>query len=232
MKRPLTLLLCLLVCLLPALASALTEAELDQQVDTAFSKSRAIGGVLAVIRYGEILYQRAYGYEEKATLDPVTEDTYFRIASVTKMVSGIGLMQLVERGLLDLDQDISDYFGYPIANTYYPDTPITLRQLMSHTSTLSIAGGYGSNHPIYEMLSEAVRRRGNYTEDVPGSVYAYSNFGAGVAGAILEAVTGKSVNRYMTDHVFAPLQIDASYDPATLHDPDAVATLYNTNGTR
>ena len=85
--------------------------------------SRTIGGALVVTRGGEIVYERYYGYRDKANLIPVTEDTYFRIASVTKMVSGIGLLQLVEQGRAALDEDIGTYFGYEIRNTYYPDVP-------------------------------------------------------------------------------------------------------------
>ena len=230
MKRLLSLVLCLLLWF-PAFASALSTDEIDSQVDTLFGKSRTTGGALVVVKNGEILYQRYYGYQNIENLIPVTQDTYFRIASVTKMVSGIGLMQLWERGLVDLDEDISTYFGYDIASTRFLDTPITLRQLMSHTAGLSISGGYGSSNPIYEMLSKDVHRRANFTKNEAGTTYEYSNFGAGVAGAILEAVTDVSVNRYMRDNVFCPaVSIDASYDPNALQDQENIATLYNSDG--
>ena len=231
MKRPLTLLLCLLV-LLPTLARALTREEIDWQVDDNFKKSRTVGGALVVVRAGVPVYEHYYGMRDSALELPVTRDTYFRLASVTKLVSGIGLMQLYEQGLVALDEDISAYFGYAIANPYYPDIPVTLRQLMSHTSTLSTKGGFGSARPIYEMLAKELKRPQNFTNNPPGSVYAYSNFGAGVVGAVMEAVTDESVNRYMAEHVFAPLGLDASYDPATLKDPDDLPNIYTSNGTR
>jgi CubicO group peptidase (beta-lactamase class C family) len=230
MKRLLAL--CMFLCFLPTMACALTPDELDQQAGSLFQKSHTVGGALAVLFGGKIVYERYYGYQDFANLIPVTADTYFRIASVTKMVSAIGLLQLKEQGLVDLDADIGYYFGYEIANAYYPDVPITLRQLMSHTSTLSISGGYGSENPIRDMLAKERRRHASFTDNIPGSVYEYSNFGAGVAGAILEAVTGVSVNRYMRENVFAPLSIDASYDAAALSDPAFVTTLYNSDGTR
>jgi CubicO group peptidase (beta-lactamase class C family) len=230
MKRLLTLALAALLCIQPCAAFALTGEELDQQADRIFGLSRTVGGTLVVALGGEIVYERYYGYRDKANLIPVTEDTYFRIASVTKMVSGIGLLQLVEQGRAALDEDIGTYFGYEIQNTYYPDVPVTLRQLMSHTSTLSIAGGFGSEKPLYEMLSAEVRRRANYTDNAPGSVYEYSNFGAGVAGAVLEAVTGMSVNRYMQENVFGPLEIDAAYDASALQDPEQITNLYHADG--
>jgi len=232
MKRLLTLILCLLLLLLPALACALTTEEIDWQVDDYFKKSRTVGGALIVISAGATVYEHYYGQRDSALELPVTEDTYFRLASVTKLISGIGLMQLYEQGMVDLDEDISDYFGYEIANAYYPDIPITLRQLMSHTSTLSTNGGYGTAKPIYEMLAKELKRPQNFTKNEPGSVYAYSNFGAGVVGAIMESVTGMSVNRYMTENVFEPLGLDASYDPAALGDTGNLPNIYDSDGSR
>ncbi|HPF87615.1 MAG TPA: serine hydrolase domain-containing protein [Candidatus Limiplasma sp.] len=232
MKRLLTLVLCLLLLVLPNLSMALTQDEIDWQVDDYFKKSRTTGGALVVVSAGEIVYEHYYGYQDKALEIPLTANTYFRIASVTKMISGIGLMQLYEQGLVELDVDISTYFGYEIANTYYPDTPITLRQLMSHTSTLSVNGGYGSGATIHDMLAKELKRRGNYTDNEPGSVYAYSNFGAGVVGAIMEAVTGVSVNEYMTENVFQPLGLDAAYDPGQLSDPSCIPNIYAADGSR
>jgi len=231
MKRMLSAILSLLL-LLPVPASAATTTEINNQVDSYFMRSQTTGGALVVFMNGEIVYQRYYGYQDKTIYAPVTENTYFRVASVTKMVSAIGLMQLVDQGLVGLDEDISDYFGYPIANFYYPDTPLTLRQLMSHTSTVSESGGYSSGNTVYDMLSEAIRRRNNFTDDEPGSVYRYSNFGAGLVGAVMEAVSGVSVDHYMAEHVFAPLGIDAAYDPVVLRSPEDMADLYQRDGTR
>jgi len=230
MKKPHIFLLILFI-LLPLQACAIP-LNIDRQVDDCFTYSRTTGGAMVVAMNGEILYEHYFGNRDQALELPITADTYFRIASVTKMVSGIGLMQLAEQGLVDLDADISTYFGYTIANTYYPDTPITLRQLMSHTSTLSTRGGYGSQHTLHDMLAKDLRRQANFTDHEPGSIYEYSNFGAGVVGAVMEAVTGISVNRYMTEHVFQPLGLDASYSPAQLADPNSVPNLYASDGSR
>ena len=231
MKRTLSAILIALL-LFPVLACAAATAEIDAQVDSYFRRSRTTGGALVVFKDGEIAYQRYYGVQDKTVYEPVTENTYFRVAAVSEMVTAIGLMQLRDQGLVDLDQDISAYFGYKIANFYYPDTPLTLRQLMSHTSTVSEGGGYSIGNPVYEMLSAAIRRRGNYTDHEPGSVYQYSDFGAGLVGAIMEAVSGVSVDHYMAEAVFRPLGIDAAYDPIGLQNPKAMADLYQSDGTR
>lgn len=229
-KRLLTFALCLLLAALPATAPA--QDGIDEQVDSLFGQSQTIGGVVVVTLGDQIVYRRCYGYQDTETLVPVTEDTYFRIASVTKMVSAIGLMQLRERRLVDLDADVDEYFGYRIANDYHPDTPVTLRQLMSHTAALSASADYESGLPLETIFSGKASNREYFTDRVPGSAYEYSNFGAGLAGAVMEAVTGVSVNRYMRENVFGPLSIDASYDPAALADPASVATLYHSDGAR
>ena len=229
-KRLLIFTLCLLLAVLPAAAPA--QDGIDEQADLLFRQSRTIGGALAVILDGQIVYQRYYGYQDKEDNIPVTADTYFRVASVTKMVTAIGLMRLMEQGLLDLDADISEYFGFPVANDYHPDTPVTLRQLMSHTAALSTFADYETTLPLDTVLSQSSSSREYFTDHIPGSFYEYSNFGAGLTGAIMEAVTGVSVNRYMRENVFGPLLIDASYDPAALADPGSIATLYHSNGTR
>lgn len=231
MRRLLTILLCALLTLQPLFAAALTLDELNSQVDGSFKKSYTKGGALVVISGGQIVYERYFGYMEFARQTPVTASTYFRIASVTKMVTGIGLMQLNEQGLVALDTDISEYFGYDIANTHFTKTPITLRQLMSHTS--SIRGELpGATRTVSDTLAKAARKNAYYTDYKPGTNYTYSNFGAGLTGAIMEAVTGESVNSFMRENVFEPLGIDAAYSPNLLSSPDDVATLYNADGTR
>jgi CubicO group peptidase (beta-lactamase class C family) len=223
--------LCLVVVLIPgwALGSVSNEdiSKIDAQVDSYFKKSSTVGGSLVIAKNGEIVYQRDYGFQNKDQKAPVTEDTYFRIASITKMVSAIGIMQLREQGLLDLDQDISKYFGYEIVNPNFPKIPITLRQCMSHTTSLSQNGGYSfESRTIHELLAKEVRHFSNFTEEKPGDHYSYSNFGAGLMGSIMEAVTGVSVNQYMTDHVFKPLNIDAAYSAGFLTKPDCIANQY------
>jgi len=229
MKRLLSGILCILLGFLPSLTLALTADETNKQVDDIFNKSHTIGGALVVFLDDEITYTHYYGYQDAEKKIPATKNTYFRLASVTKMVSGIGLMQLHEQGLIDLDRDISDYFGYEIANTYYPNTPITLRQIMSHTSSI-----YGAlpkaGRTIRSTLAKAEKKYAYYIKKKPGTFYEYSNFAAGVAGSVMEAVTGMSVNSYMRNNVFEPLSIDAAYSASLLSKPEFVSSFYKNNG--
>lgn len=229
MKR----LACLLLCLtLLAPALALADGTLDERVARTFKNYRTTGGALVVAKDGEIVYEKYYGYADRRAKTPVTEKTCFRTASVTKMITAIHVMQLVEDGLLDLDEDIGAYLGYPVVNPHAKDTPTTLRNLMSHTSALDPHGGYSRTGSRLDELIDASHTKGwsNYYEYRSGRKYKYSNFGAGIMGSLIEAVTGKNVDDSVREGVFDPLEINAAYHAGLLADTAQVANLYDDQG--
>ena len=212
-------------------ATALGEtSDVDEEVRKIFKMYKAVGGTVLAAKDGEIIYQYNYGFANRQSKAPVTENTYFRVASVTKMVSAIRIMQLVEAGALDLDADLSDYLGFTLRNPYAREVPITLRHLMTHTSSLNQNGSYG-RRGLEALLALEGNHRANYYDEVPGTKYRYSNFGAGVMGSVLEAVTGKNVQDTVAEGVFEPLGIDAAYHASYLATPSDIATCYNSDGT-
>ena len=233
MRRGLTaLFLALLLALMPVGAALGERQEMDAAIDAAFARTKAVGGAVIVAMGQEIVYERYYGVQQKTTHVPVSADSYFRCASVTKLVTGIGLLQLMEQGVLDPDEDIGAYLGYTVRNPRYPDVPITLRQLMSHTAGLSEDASYANkNRTLREMIEVTQKARANFKDVRPGAVYEYSNFGAGVTGSIIEAVTGEDVSSYMRRAVFAPLGIDAAYTVAQLESPEHIVASYKKDGT-
>ena len=226
--------ICLLLAGLLLIPCVFAEEEptLDEQFSALFKRYKTTGAVLTIAKDGEIIYQLNYGYTDKKTGETVTDDTYFRLASVTKMITAIYVMQLVEQEKLALDADISDYFGYTIRNPYYKKEPITLRQLMSHTSSIYAGGGY-VNDPdgyVWKMLSLERSRTANYYKQKPGSKYAYSNFGAGLMGSLIELATGKNFGQSVEEGLFAPLGIDAAYNVNLLDVPENITNLYSDEG--
>ena len=207
-------------------------AELDEMFGKIFKNYKVTGGELVVALDGEIVYQRNYGYAYTLyDKERVDDETYFKIASVTKMVTGIHVMQLVEQGKLDLDTDISEYLGYPVVNFYYPKVPITLRTLMSHTSSLSTKGGYSKeSNTLGQLIAKSSKKKSNFKKRAPGSAYEYSNFGAGIMGSLIECVTGKNVNDSIRETLFEPLGIDASYVPTMLEKPEKISSIHNSKG--
>lgn len=218
MKR----LICLFLLLLlpfPALADELTSA-----LDRLFPRYHTTGAVVAVARQGQIVFHYDYGYADKKQHLPVTEETYFKTASVTKLVSALGVMRLVEDGLLALEAPIGSYLGYDVVNPAHADISITLRHLMSHTS--GIKGSYSSGRQLSALLASPSR----WNTWAPGTRYAYSNLGAGIMGSLMEAVTGQDVNTCLREQVFAPLSIDAGYRVHLLDHPEQAALRYNSDG--
>src|SRR5690348_16839624 len=118
-------------------AAALTE-QLQAIVD---DPAMPLPGLsVATLRHGEIVYSAQFGSKRLATAtspaQPVDANTLFRVASVSKFVTALGTMKLVEQGKLSLDADIGEVLGYRLRNPHFPDQPITLRMLLTHTSSL------------------------------------------------------------------------------------------------
>lgn len=230
MKKGIALLLSMLM-MTASVGITCAQATMDEAVDQLFAGTKAVGGAFLVAKEGEVVYERYYGVQQKTTQVPVSEQTYFRCASVTKLVTGIGLMKMMDEGLLAPDEDISTYLGYTVRNPRYPDTPITLRMLMSHTAGLNENSSYSAKSSLLRDMIDVERKaRANFKDVKPGTQYAYSNFGAGITGAIVEAVTGMDVSSYMRQTLFAPLGIDAAYHATQLESTEDISATYKKNG--
>lgn len=165
---------------------------------------------------------------------PVRADTLFRVASVSKVVTTIGLMELVEQGKVDLDRDVSDYLGFRLRNPSFPDRPILVRMLLDHTSSLRDADGYSfpPGTTLESVLGAAapVGKSGDHfaheANRAPGTWFEYCNLGYGIVGTIIERVSGERFDRYMRAHVLGPLKIEGGYNVFALPHPDRLSTLY------
>jgi CubicO group peptidase (beta-lactamase class C family) len=207
---------------------------------------RPLSGLsVLTVQDGRVTYTGTFGFRYIDSADPrnnlrVTPRTKFRIASISKLVTAIGVMQQVEQGAIDLDADVSTYLGFPFRNPSYPDTPITVRMLLSHTS--SVRDGDRYVLPPTQPLSDFFLPDGaawddgshwaspdSTTPDVaPGHYFCYANLNYGVLATILERVTGERFDRYMEKHVLVPLGCEASYNVRRFSTEALrhVATLY------
>jgi CubicO group peptidase (beta-lactamase class C family) len=170
---------------------------------------------------------------------PVTPATKFRVASLSKVATAIGAMQLVEEGKLDLDADVGQYLGFTLRNPAYPDRPITTRMLLSHTSSLRDAGFYNLPFP-YTLRDLFVPGSAYYSNGAhfggpqegadrgPGAFFTYANLNYGVLATVMEAASQERFDLYMARHIFAPLSIDAGFATADLSDAGVreLAALY------
>ena len=173
---------------------------------------------VAFDRAGEVA-ALASGLADPATGRRATPDDPVRIASISKLVVAIGVMRLVEQGKLDLDYDVSRWLGYPVRNPAFPAKPVSLRQLLSHTSSLR---DHDDQYAI--PLGESLR---SVLDDAhswdpahgPGAGYfTYANLNFPVVASIMERATGERFDRLMQRLVLAPMKLDACFNWPTCSD--------------
>lgn len=185
------------------------------------------------IRHGKVSYQQQFGYRhigaKPADNLPVTPATLFRIASVSKMMTTLGLMRLVEQGKLSLDQDVGIYLGFSLRNPHFPRQPLTLRSLLSHTSSLRDAGGYawGPERSLRDVFTAGGDTMWD-SNAAPGRYFTYANLNWGVIGTVMEKVTGERFDLLMRRLLLDPLDVRGGYNPAAFPAEDVknTATLY------
>ena len=133
-------------------------------------------------------------------------DDPVRIASISKLITTLGVMRLVETGTLDLDSDVSRWLGWRVRNPAFPDTAITLRLLLSHRSSLTDNVDYAIplGKTVKETLADPKAWDGAHA---PGSYFRYTNLNFPVVASIMEAATGERFDRLMARLVFTPLKI-------------------------
>ncbi len=154
----------------------------------------------------------------------MTPATPVRVASISKLVVAVAVMRLVEAGTLDLDRDVSGWLGWRLRNPAFPDAPVTLRQLLSHTSGIDDGPGY--RVPLGQTL-ESEMAAGHWSA-APGTRFSYANLNYGIVATVMEAATGQRFDRLMTAQVLAPLRLDAGYNWSGVSDAAvaSAAVLY------
>jgi len=204
----------------PASGRSLTQEDvagwLDGFMPYALKQGDIAGAVVVVVKDGQILAQKGYGYADMAAgtlVDPTR--TLFRPGSISKLFTFTAVMQMVEQGKLDLDTDINTYLDFKIPPR--DGKPVTLRNLMTHTAGFeeqikSIMGTEASGIPqLGAHLKQWVPER----IFAPGTTPAYSNYAAATAGYLVERVSGVPFNDYIDQHVLAPLNMKSS----SMHQP-------------
>jgi CubicO group peptidase (beta-lactamase class C family) len=178
----------------------ITPTTVDDLVSAEMDRRRIPGVSFAVTKHGEIIKAQGYGLADLEHDVPVTEDTVFYLASLTKLFTATAIMLLVQDGQIDLD----DAIGEHIANSPETWRGITVRHLLAHTSGLPLVFG-GSEPSDYstEELFQVVSRLP--LEFAPGEQCLYSNPGYWLLGMIIEQVSGTSYRQFLNQRIFDPL---------------------------
>jgi len=152
------------------------------------------------------------GLADVAAGRAVSADDPVRVASISKLVTAIGAMRLVEEGKLDLDADVSTLLGWKLRNPAFADTPITLRLLLSHRASLTDAAGYWKV-PLDGALHEITDDPRAWDDaHAPGTFFRYANVNFPIVASAMEKATGERFDKLMQRLVLAPLKIDACFN--------------------
>ncbi len=198
------------------LEAADLEAFFDGILPLQLERGDIAGASVLVMKDGNVLMQKGYGYADVKTKKPVDPNaTIFRLASISKLFTWVSVMQLQEQGKLDLDTDVNRYLDFQIKPAF--NKPITLRNLMTHT------GGFEEtvDDVIVTDAKKAPALRDYLIANQPrrmfppGEIPAYSNYGVGLASYIVQRVSGQPFEQYVHDHIFAPLGMTHS----SFHQP-------------
>nr|WP_295375160.1 serine hydrolase [uncultured Sphingosinicella sp.] len=190
----------------PQLTPQDANAWLDGFMPYALAEADIAGAVVSIVRDGQIVTQRGYGFADVASRRPVDPDrTLFRPGSVSKLVTWTAVMQQVEQGKIDLDADVNRYLDFQIPP--YRGQPVTMRQLLTHTAGFeeqikTLIENVPGQIPPYDAL---LKRWVPHRIFAPGTTPAYSNYGTSLAGYIVERVSGEKFDDYVERRIFAPL---------------------------
>ena len=199
----------------PPAAHALTAedaaAYFDGMIPSEMERADIAGAVIVVVKDGQILFERGYGLADVKAGRPVDpEKTLFRPGSISKLFTWTSVMQLVQAGKIDLDADINRYLDFKVPP--YDGKPMTMRQLMTHS-----AGFADTSKDLFPPDLKHLKTLSQMREVpmparifAPGTTPAYSNYGASLAGYIVQRVSGERFEDYVAHHIFAPLGMTRS----------------------
>ena len=205
-------------------------AKLDKEMADIAHDHDVASMQVAFVMGDEIVYSHAVGQKNLAAQVPASVTDLYRIASISKSFSGVSTMQLVEAGKLSLDDDVSEIVGFPVRNPRFPTVPITVRMLLSHTSSVVDNSKVSYKSSFDETLDPTTASATNvaacYSSYEPGTHYQYSNRGINLLGAVIEKVSGERFDNYVRQHILLPLGItDAGFNVDSL-DRSRFASLY------
>lgn len=195
-----------------------------QMIEKSLQDVHIPGAAILVVNATDILYKQAFGYHSllpKKLMD--VNKSIFSLASISKTFISVAVMQLVEKNLVDLDEDINQYLSEPQRKIFHPNYPnysITLRRLLSHSSSIAVDEKLqnavyqpGDSAFLKETLADmcfntSSPNSSNWLPRPPGNVTLYSNEATSLAALVVERVTKMPYEHYIVENIFKPLNMD------------------------
>lgn len=214
--------------------------KLTKELEQIYSQGHINGFSVAIVNQDRILFEKGLGYSNREGNKRYTENTIQNIASISKTFIGIALLKAQELGKLNLDDPINKYLPFKVINPNFSNTPITIRQLATHTSSIKDPSKYEKNGyvlkeknngaakvnsnfrspdemmPYNEFLKNILHKEGKwykkntFLKKEPGTIFEYSNIAAGLAAFVIENAVGESFNEFTKMHIFNPLEMSNS----------------------
>ena len=201
-----------------------TIEEMNQWILEEMEKEDIPSLVVGIIKEDELVWHNAYGYHHLQDQIPPTEETVYLLASISKTFTTVAIMQLYERGDLELDKDINSYLPFEVRNPHFPDQPITCRMLLTHTSGLSWPTNeedpdFNNTYPedtapdLFPWIKEYISpdgpffRSNTWKATPPGESFQYTNVGVALLGYIVASVSGQDFSEYCQANIFQPLKM-------------------------
>lgn len=217
--------------------------EMNQLILEEMEKDHIPSLAACIVKDDRIVWRNYYGYHNIENNIPPTSETIYLLASISKTVTSVAIMQLYEQGMIDLEEDINHYLEFEIRNPNFPDIPITTRMLLTHTLGLAWPSKNGdpnfsntyledSAPPLSSWIREYLRPDGNqylpatWKNIALGDRYQYSNIGGALLGYLVESVSGQGFNEYCQKNIFQPLSMDNSGFRLTDIDTSKLAAIY------
>lgn len=222
-----------------------TEASIDSLVREKMAASGMIGMAASIIVDKKVVWMKGYGYADRDKKIPFTPATIMYVASISKTFTGVCVMKAVEEGKLSVDEDINAYLPFKVINPYFPNEKITLRSIGTHTSGIndrepiySDSYYYGGDSPVglgdflksYFETNGSRYSKDNFLPYKPGTYREYSNIAVGLAGYIVERVTGMSLNEYSKKVIFRQLKMKNTGWLLSQIDQNKHSRLYDKQG--
>ena len=215
--------------LLLSCAAVAQESEaIRSRIEASMEKNKVVGMSVAVVKDGQIVFSQAYGKKNLESGEMLSTTDVYRIASISKSFSGASMMQLIEQGKVKLSDDVSDIIGFEVRNPRFPDIPITVEMLLSHSSGLLDAGRpYNNLDAINPAITSEEDRMVYWAEYAPGKGYKYCNRALNLTGCLIEKLSGERFDNYIRQHILLPLGIEnAGFNVDSL-DASTFADIYS-----
>ena len=197
-----------------------TSSPLDSFIVAHMNSVHVPGLSATIVKHGKVVWKGNYGLADIALNKPVTDSTSFMLASISKTITATALMQLCESGRFSLDDSINKYLPFVVRNPNVPGIPITIRMLLTHTSSIQdnwdmepySSGDYPMALGTYLQAyltpgGQFYNSNKNFYTYAPGATFNYCNVGVALCGYLVEAISGIPFDRYCRDSIFVPLQM-------------------------